>query len=125
MSLSIRASYPKRIAIDAGSSVVIHSGVFDKDDHLVAHSIHDANRGITYQLHADEHPQVRPFGGNVKWKFPFVGQVLSCLQYGEYTHLEIHPTEQSLYEFSRMRAPETRAAVPAFWRLVNTYWFLT
>jgi len=119
MSLSIRVSYPKRITIPSGAAVVIHAGIFDEPDHLVAYSINDGDSGIEYHLHPDEYPKAQEYRGEIHWKLPLVAQVLSCMQYGEYTHIDVYPSTQTLYEFSKFREPSLKLAVPAFWQLAE------
>lgn len=118
MNFLVGVSYSKRIEIAVGTSIQIR-GIFDKIDHVIASSITDSARGIVFGLHPDEIPESTHYPGPVPWTVPLIAQVVSCYQWGEYTHLDVYPTGQTLYDFHRVSLLTARTAVPAFWKLAD------
>lgn len=115
MSLTISITYPKRIEIEQGTPVKVN-GSYTKADHISAFFIHDARRGISFQLRPDEIPPIKKYKDTPEM---LVGEVIGCHQFGESTHLDILPFEGNLYDYKRLSTGWARISVPAYWQLLD------
>jgi hypothetical protein len=122
MSTSVTATYPKLISISQGSKVEVH-GWFTRPDQILATQISDDTKGVSYALTPDEvrasrSDPDRPAPTSL-WRLPLVGQVVSCLQYGEVTILGVFPSDQKPLDYNQECWRNLGLQVPAFVRQVE------
>ena len=118
MAFTVSVFYARCLEIERGTPVKV-LGDYTQVDTMRATLIYDERRGISFQLHPDEIPIVEPFQGKVPWPTPLRGQVVSSIQWGGTTSLEIFPDWTPLLDYNRMSTAQARAAVPAFWQLID------
>jgi hypothetical protein len=119
LSITVTVSFPRPIVIEIGTVIEIMGGVYTAPDHILGYQIICGERGLYFQAEPEEFGEFVKFNSEVPYRLPLIGQVTACWQHEKHTNLTVFPTSQTLYDYNQMSGMWGRAAVPAYWKVIE------